>query len=730
MDWIKKNAGVFILLGLHPLVVAQRILSSYNAPVASPFLYYARLFLASLAVAFVAKGLLEAVQRKNLRPLGLALCGALLLMLTMPGGPSMLEGIAAINETLAQRRAPTGEAFQGLLFALTVALSFMSWLSLPLLPYNLILLDLAVLVFLYEAGFLKGMPRAVIPLALFWLLALIVGRIQEAFSRREVLGARCIQRGMVLRQGALAFLLGAAFSLPLWSSAPGHFRDEIDERIAIWREGARLQDFLDDHQAYSLARSGYPDSSEHLGGDLQFDETEAFFVEGEAPLYLRGSVRTIYTGSGWKKTPFQKKAEEGLSPATRQLYGAAPQKTYRVLPKNLFTTSLFVGLYTEKTKVANRWGNIPTFYSPHTQEYQANRPLRQPYEITYFDEKAVQAAHPQGILAAPDSFEDFLNLPETVTPRTRSLVQKITKNARSSQEIMASLVGYLQENQKYSLTPGPLPDEGDAVDYFLFDQKEGYCTYFATALTVMARIAGVPARYVEGFVQSDEQNASGQKILRNSQAHAWCEVLLEPSGTLWKIYDASGSAQRQIVSGDPGRPNPLPAQEAGPEETVPRPLRPRPESPSSTGGAAPEEPLRPQDPPRRMPWHPLTVVAVLGSIWGIGLLLLWGIRRRLRVQLLDPEAKALERQILHWLTEGESEKWSGKTLLEHAQLLPEGALREEFIRFSKDLNAVRFGHKAPSYNLAQRKQLRLKILTQTLAPKHPLKAATLRWFLS
>ena len=93
-----------------------------------------------------------------------------------------------------------------------------------------------------------------------------------------------------------------------------------------------------------------------------------------------------------------------------------------------------------------------------------------------------------------------------------------------------------------------IPKDSEFIDYFLFVEKKGYCTYFNTALTVMCRIAGVPARYVEGFKTPNKKDDSGEYIVSNSDAHAWCEVVLGAFeySNMWTIADASPTASEEI----------------------------------------------------------------------------------------------------------------------------------------------------------------------------------------
>lgn len=102
----------------------------------------------------------------------------------------------------------------------------------------------------------------------------------------------------------------------------------------------------------------------------------------------------------------------------------------------------------------------------------------------------------------------------------------------------------------------------DFVSSFLLDTRKGYCTYFATAMTVMCRISGIPARYVEGFVADPDMN--GRAWVTGKQGHAWTEVYLAGFG--WLTFDStpqdaigsnagfSGNSQLQ----DPSIPTPPP----------------------------------------------------------------------------------------------------------------------------------------------------------------------------
>ncbi len=112
---------------------------------------------------------------------------------------------------------------------------------------------------------------------------------------------------------------------------------------------------------------------------------------------------------------------------------------------------------------------------------------------------------------------------------------------------------YLWSNTTYTLSPGKLPKGKDFVEYFLYENKKGYCAHYASAATLMLRAMGVPARYVEGYAAGikdiSNENMGDQLVavisdqeirdmrvdqvelsVKDSNAHAWVEVYMDSFG--------------------------------------------------------------------------------------------------------------------------------------------------------------------------------------------------------
>ncbi|WP_372369120.1 transglutaminaseTgpA domain-containing protein [Candidatus Uabimicrobium sp. HlEnr_7] len=126
--------------------------------------------------------------------------------------------------------------------------------------------------------------------------------------------------------------------------------------------------------------------------------------------------------------------------------------------------------------------------------------------------------------------QHFLQLPN-ISQRVHNLAQEITEGLSGSRKKAQAIEDYLKGNYPYTLNMNP--GKNEVSDYFLFEAKRGYCIHFATAMTVMLRSVGVPARVVGGFRSGKYEK--GHAIVSNEDAHAWVEVFDERQN--WVFFD-------------------------------------------------------------------------------------------------------------------------------------------------------------------------------------------------
>ena len=154
----------------------------------------------------------------------------------------------------------------------------------------------------------------------------------------------------------------------------------------------------------------------------------------------------------------------------------------------------------------------------------------------------------------------YLQLPETITPRTRLLAQQIASGLDNPYDIAQAVTNYLRANLEYNETVPTVPTRQEPIDWILFDHRQAFCNYYATAEVILLRSLGIPSRmavgYAEGERSSPAQPATiptlpsgavpeeavvtgGVYTVRHRDAHAWPEVFFPNVG--WVEFEPTAS---------------------------------------------------------------------------------------------------------------------------------------------------------------------------------------------
>jgi len=168
---------------------------------------------------------------------------------------------------------------------------------------------------------------------------------------------------------------------------------------------------------------------------------------------------------------------------------------------------------------------------------------------------------------SPASWGDWTFLPDTVPPRVAEIAREWSAGEPTPyRQILAIQESLLDPSFRYDQTVDPEPD-AQALVRFLTETKAGFCQQFSTAMAVLVRALGYPARVAVGYRQGDPDGEIF--TVRTDDAHTWVEVYFPGYG--WLPFEPT-----------PGRPNPLEA-EAG---TYLNPVAPGAEGPDGGAGAA------------------------------------------------------------------------------------------------------------------------------------------------
>lgn len=147
-------------------------------------------------------------------------------------------------------------------------------------------------------------------------------------------------------------------------------------------------------------------------------------------------------------------------------------------------------------------------------------------------------------LAPPDGYFDpatlrtYTQLPTHLDPRIRLKALQVTASAKTMYDKVSALESFLRSNYTYD-TNINLPPGAEGVSWFLFDSGKGFCNYFATAMAVMARELGLPARVVTGYTNGTYDAKTKQWTVRGSDAHAWTQVYFAQYG--WVNFEPSAT---------------------------------------------------------------------------------------------------------------------------------------------------------------------------------------------
>ncbi|MCR3956174.1 MAG: DUF3488 and transglutaminase-like domain-containing protein [Gudongella sp.] len=307
------------------------------------------------------------------------------------------------------------------------------------------------------------------------------------------------------------------------------------------RSGESVRRVSGNAQGFDFSTTGFQADSTRLGGPVKLDDTVVMSIRGDRVNYLRGNVRHTYTGTGWVEDPklyqlVQKDSDfSKLSEEDKQLYYR--DVAFSITNEKISSTTIFSPFQPYSFDFEGDSGALvnPDFSIVYPGGIYAG----ESYFIGAYTPRAFGIQVERGIDRSYDDLinsELYLELPDTITNRTVQLANAITAGIDSDIDKALAIENYLRETYDYNLDVPYLPEDTDFVDHFLFEEEQGYCTYFASSLAVLLRIEGIPTRYVEGFIVGPD-NDEGLQEVRNSNAHSWVEAFIEPVG--WITLEAT-----------------------------------------------------------------------------------------------------------------------------------------------------------------------------------------------
>lgn len=312
-------------------------------------------------------------------------------------------------------------------------------------------------------------------------------------------------------------------------------------------------------------------------GPRRFTGRSVLKVESDwtGRLYLRGAAYADYTGESWERLSEEAQAELDEIGLDTSSYFArtdiAEEGAYTAAITHLNGSSRMAYYPYQLVGLPEGLGAV----SYVSDSYLRLEESRGAYTVEFSDpddlnRMIADRAYCQFVykhyLDVPEELEETLEMWWTMRQSLSSYVS--LSSARGTplpSEAIDRIAGWLGQTAEYDLNTPVTPDGEDFVEYFLTEGQRGYCVHFASAAVLLLRQAGVPARYVSGYVADVED---GVGFVADSRAHAWVEIFVDGCGW-YPVEVTPAAAFSDDTAGEELPTTSEPAEEPSPSAETP-----------------------------------------------------------------------------------------------------------------------------------------------------------------
>lgn len=322
------------------------------------------------------------------------------------------------------------------------------------------------------------------------------------------------------------------------------------------------------------------------------DESTNGQVLRSQPHYLEGLTYNLFDGHNWHSSPSDSHSYAAEEPLPINLHDSdttgsvtvtilqIPQETkyYIFGPEQPFSFSVptqvytdgTIGAWTQQTPLYSREKYTVAFSAPPTDPAMLSQMPLPSNNPSVWNNDPYYAQHKA----------NYLQLPDDLSPNVTQTAKQWTKGANNAYEVMKQIETHFNDTSifTYSLDNQPIPPNKDVVDWLL-QTRQGYCTYYASAMAVMGRLLGIPTRVVSGFSQGHFDQQRNMWIVDGSDAHSWVQAYLPNVG--WVSFDPTPTFAPNAAPSGSIQPTPPPISTPSPTPPI-APTQPPKVTPTAT----------------------------------------------------------------------------------------------------------------------------------------------------
>ncbi len=337
-------------------------------------------------------------------------------------------------------------------------------------------------------------------------------------------------------------------------------------------------------------------SSLALGGARQVDDRPVLQIQAPQGRYWRAVTYDYYDGHAWQNT---RRAEQNFAaleaipapawsdrePVTQTVTLLSSTGGVLFAAQDIIMTDVPLSTFYET--VNEETGTVDLSYTTVRGTLEADE--RYTVVSNYADVSQRDLRDANGPVP-PTVQAVYTQLPIDFSSRIGELAAEVAAGQPTTYDKAKAIETYLRTNYTYNEQISAPPEGEDPIEYFLFDLREGYCDYYATAMVLMLRSLGIPARAASGYAQGEHDMESQIYYVSGDDAHTWVEVYFPELG--WIEFEPTAG------EGTLSRPLGLEFPEAAADDPS-APDASQPEAGSSAADAGFDEGLEnlPQDGP-------------------------------------------------------------------------------------------------------------------------------------